>query len=182
VRIGEVEATVVNDIFRAKVPVVQGVNNVVIIAMDKAGNSTEKPITLTVWHKTTLVLQIGNQLVLLDGKPIEPPLTVAPYIASGRTMVPVRAISQGLGAKVEWLPEDKSVTITMTDGIGTTFIIMRVGSKIAYVNQTPVTLDNPPEIKNGTTFIPLRFVTENMGCSVEYESQSKMITIQRVSY
>lgn len=182
VRIGEVEATVVNDIFRAKVPVNQGVNNVVIIAMDKAGNSTEKPIALTVWHKTSLVLQIGNKLVLLDGKPIEPPLTVAPYIAQGRTMVPVRAISQGLGAKVEWLPEDKSVTVTMTDGIGTTFIIMRVGSKIAYVNQNPVTLDTPPEIKNGTTFIPLRFVTENMGCSVEYESQSKTITIQRISY
>ncbi len=182
VRVGDVEAQVINDVFKAKVPLAPGLNNLVIIAMDKAGNSTEKPFSLIVWHKIVIKMLIGNTSFLVDDKVSDPPLLVSPYIASSRTMVPIRAISQAFGARVEWLPEDKSITITLKDGVGTTFIIMRVGSKMAYVNQTPVELDVVPEIKSGTTFVPLRFVAESLGCTVNYDATSKTVTIERLSY
>lgn len=182
VRIGEVEATVVNDIFKATVQVKKGQNNLVLVAMDKAGNSTEKPITLTVWHETVVEMVIGNPTMLIDGQTSNPPLSVAPYIKSSRTMVPIRAISQAFGARVEWLPEDKSITITLNEGGASIFIIMRVGSKTAYVDQKAIELDTEPEIKSGTTFVPLRFVAENMGCTVNFDSATKTVRIERLSY
>lgn len=97
-------------------------------------------------------------------------------------MVPIRAISEAFKAKVEWLPEDKSVSITLNDGRGMVFILMRVGSKTAYVNQEPVSLDAPPEIKNGKTFVPLRFIAENFGASVTFKAEDKSILITRKSY
>lgn len=75
------------------------------------------------------------------------------YIKNGRTLVPVRAVSEGFGLKVTWDADTKRVTIgndiEMTIGHST----MKVGSK-------SVTLDVAPEIKNGSTYLPLRALAE----------------------
>ena len=182
VRVGSVEAEVINDLFRVVIPVGRGINDLIVVAQDKIGNTTEQPLKVTVWHKTVIQMLIGSKSILLDGNPMDPELRYEPYISKSRTMVPIRAISQAIGAKVDWLPEDKSVIITMQDGLGTTLIIMRVGSKIAYVNSNPIELDVPPEIKNGSTFVPIRFIAENMGATVNYDAQTRTVTIERVSY
>jgi hypothetical protein len=53
-----------------------------------------------------------------------------------------------------------------------------LGSNIAIVNNKKVVLDVPPEIKNGRTFVPIRFVSENLGAQVEWEASTQTITIK----
>ncbi|MCX8095787.1 MAG: copper amine oxidase N-terminal domain-containing protein [Caldisericia bacterium] len=62
-------------------------------------------------EKKVIKLQIGNKLAYVDGSQL--PLDVPPQILNGRTMVPVRFISEGLGAEVGWDGATKTVTITM---------------------------------------------------------------------
>ena len=104
-------------------------------------------------------------------------MDVAPFInlKTNRAMVPVRFISEHLGAEVQWLPETKQVRITLGD----TEIYLTIGENSALVNGNAVALDCPPEILDGRTFIPLRFVSENLGATVKWDEASKTITITK---
>jgi tetratricopeptide (TPR) repeat protein len=98
---------------------------------------------------------------------------VAPMAKDGRTFLPFRAISQSLKADVSWNEEEKSVTVTR-DGIEVKLVI---GSSTAYVNGEEVTLDAPPEIIEGRTVVPVRFVVEAFGAIVKWEAESKTVVI-----
>ncbi len=54
---------------------------------------------------------------------------------------------------------------------------MQIGNKTAYVNGVPISLDVPPQIINGRTMVPIRFVSENLGAEVGWESNTKTVTI-----
>lgn len=112
---------------------------------------------------------------------------VAPIIKNGRTLVPVRVISEGFGADVEWNGETKTVKITKGDKV----IAMTIGSPILKNidilerdDDTPtsvigreITLDAAPEIINDRTFVPLRAIAEALGKTVYYNDTYKMIII-----
>ncbi len=181
VRVNSKNALVVGDLFKVSVPVVVGQNTIVVSAMDDAGNVTEIKLDVIVWHNTTIQMQIGNSQVIVDKSTIVP-LEAPPYIKNDRTMVPIRAISQGFGADVEWIPEERSVSVTLNEEQGETYILMKIGSKTALVNGEIITLDAEPEIVEGRTFVPLRFVAENLGCEVEYEAGTKTISMERLSF
>ncbi len=181
VRVGAVEATVVNDLFKATIPVVPGINKIKILAMDKVENSNQKDLEIIVWHKTVIQMQIGNSIVIVDSE-LTPQLEAPPYIKNDRTMVPIRAISQGFGADVTWFSEDRSVAVALNDGVGKILILMKIGSKTALVGNETVLLDAAPEIVNGRTFVPLRFVAESLGCQVEYKAEEKIIIMERIAY
>jgi hypothetical protein len=58
-------------------------------------------------------------------------------------------------------------------------IRLKIGSKIAYVDDKPIELDVPPKIENGRTLVPIRFVSENLGCEVEWDRLTESIYIRR---
>ena len=58
-------------------------------------------------------------------------------------------------------------------------IEMWIGNKIALVNGKTIELDIPPEIKNGRTLIPIRFVAENIGAKVTWYAKEKKIIVER---
>lgn len=58
-------------------------------------------------------------------------------------------------------------------------IEMWVGNKNAFIDGEPATMSMPPKIDNGSTLVPIRFVSEALGCKVDYDSKSKKITITR---
>ena len=88
--------------------------------------------------------------------------SVQPVIANGRTLVPVRAIFQALGASVDWNEQTETITSTKGD----TTISLTVGSNSAILNNRSVQLDEPPEIIDGSTMVPLRFISEAFGATV----------------
>jgi|GEM_PF-1202858 len=67
-------------------------------------------ITVTL-GSNTIGLQIGNGSAVVNGNVVT---VVPPYIKNGRTMVPIRIISEGLGATVTWDGVNKIVTITVS--------------------------------------------------------------------
>jgi putative sterol carrier protein len=100
------------------------------------------------------------------------PLNVQPVLENGRTLVPMRAIFEALGASVEWDEQTKTVTAKKF----TTEIKISIGGK-ALKNSEEVTLDVPAKIVDGKTLVPLRFVGEALGAQVEWDSNTKTISI-----
>ncbi|TCO79119.1 copper amine oxidase N-terminal domain-containing protein [Marinisporobacter balticus] len=96
-----------------------------------------------------------------------------PVIKEGRTLIPVRALTQAFGAQVNWNPEDKIVTV-VKDGVE---MSLQIDSKVAYVNGEEVQLDVPAEIMNSRTVVPLRFIVEKMGLKVKWDEESETIEI-----
>lgn len=119
-----------------------------------------------------IILKIGDKMPIVDGE-VQPPLEAAPFIHNGRTMVPIRFISEAFGAEVRWEAITKGIIIILGD----TVISMQVGSTIVMVNGESHTIDVPPIIKNGRTFVPLRFIAENFGCEVKWDNETQTITI-----
>ncbi|OAB40670.1 hypothetical protein PMSD_01875 [Paenibacillus macquariensis subsp. defensor] len=97
----------------------------------------------------------------------------APVNISGNVLVPFRAIFQSLGATVKWNNSTQMVTATRE---GKT-IILTMGSKIAYVNGALITLSAAPQLINGSTMVPIRFVSEALGGMVEWNIASNSVVI-----
>ncbi len=143
-------------------------------ATDSAGNITLKELNL--WFGYTIILQIGSREALTNAT--QEALDVAPYIKSGSTMVPFRFIGQALGAEIGWQLNSQKFVEKVSYRLGNNFIELTIGSKTAKVNGKNVSLLVPPEIIKGRTFIPLRFVTENLGAEVLWEAKEQRITIK----
>ena len=121
-------------------------------------------------------LKIGSTTMHVDGKAV--PLEAAPIIMNSRTLVPLRALIETLGGRVVWSPSARTVDMFL----GEHSVDVAVGGNIGYVNDKGVAIDpaNPkvvPLIISGRTMLPLRFVTENFGCSVVWAAATKTITI-----
>ncbi|PAF31400.1 stalk domain-containing protein [Paenibacillus sp. 7516] len=100
-------------------------------------------------------------------------ITAAPFIQTGRTYVPIRFISEKLGAAVNWNQSTKEVTI-QKDGKTIRWV---VGNRQVKVNQQTVMQDAPLLLKNGSAFVPVRFVAEQLNTSVEYMGSKHMVVI-----
>jgi len=102
---------------------------------------------------------------------------VPPVIKEGRTLIPVRAISEGFGAEVAWDAETKTVTITKGD----ITITLKLDDRTATVNGQEVTLDVPAELMNGRTVVPLRFIAESLGLTVKWDAEERIIEIDETT-
>lgn len=98
---------------------------------------------------------------------------VDPYVKAGRTMVPVRFVAENLGARVEWNADKQRVDIFK----GVDSIQLWVGGQNAQVNGNAVSLDMAPEIVNGRTFVPLRFIAESLGVKVYWDESIKTVKL-----
>lgn len=115
----------------------------------------------------------------------------APQIVNGRTMVPVRAISEMLGYRVSWIQDKQQVEVFEADA-EYPCIIMNIDSTTAYYEKyepalddtigAEATLDAPATIINGRTFVPLRFISEAVGYDVEYIAETGDIHLFSPAY
>jgi|GEM_PF-3352238 len=103
-----------------------------------------------------------DTLVIVNDRPL-PPATQL-YLEDGRALIPFRIIFEALAASVDW--DEKTQIVTATKG--TVKIILRIGNISASVNSSIATLDVAPKIIGGSTYVPLRFVSEALGAAVDY--------------
>jgi len=111
--------------------------------------------------------------VNIEGKLLSMP--VDPVSEDGTTLVPMRAIFEKLGATVSWDSKAQKVTAKK----GTTTIELTIGSKTAKVNGKASQLLVAPKIVNGTTLIPLRFVSESLGMYVAWIESERQVYIAK---
>ncbi len=116
---------------------------------------------------TTMVFADSKIDVTVDGLKVI--FDVEPQLINDRTMVPMRAIFEKLGATVTW----EEATSTVTAVKDKTTIKITIGSSIAYKNKQSVTLDSPAVIVNDRTLVPIRFVSESLGCTVDWINMDK---------
>ncbi|MEC1375338.1 copper amine oxidase N-terminal domain-containing protein [Heyndrickxia oleronia] len=97
----------------------------------------------------------------------------SPVIENGRTLVPLRGIFESLGANVQWDQKNQVVTAIKTN----TKIILKIGAKSPTVNGKVSQIDVPAKVRNGRTLVPLRFVGEALGATVDYNTSKRTIRI-----
>lgn len=100
---------------------------------------------------------------------------VSPVVINSRTLVPVRALSEKLGYKVSWIEAKQQVIIENQNNK----IELVLGKSNAKVNGTDKKIsDNmSPMIINSSTYVPIRFVVENMGLDINYDAKENKITL-----
>jgi hypothetical protein len=123
------------------------------------------------FKKTVIELQIGSPSAYINGQRVS--LDAPPFIESGRTLVPLRFIGEAFGAKVDWIAE-RSLAVISLDKL---IIEVSIGNDRAFINGIIHQLDVAPMIKQGRTFVPLRFIGEAFGSSLVWEAESKRIII-----
>ena len=94
-------------------------------------------------------------------------------IKNGSTLVPLRGIFESLGATVNWNQSTKTIDAKK----GETSIWLKIGSTTTKVNGKNVTISVPAQVVNGSTLVPLRFISEALGAKVEWIQTTKTVKI-----
>lgn len=131
------------------------------------GNMKDELASSTALMMNSPVIYVNGELKVMD----ESDLTVTPYEKNARTMVPVRFISEALGAEVGWDSATESISISL----GQRNILCRVNSDTMTVNGETITIDAPVEMKGDRTFIPLRAISEALEKIVFWDDRGLII-------
>lgn len=124
----------------------------------------------------TIVLQIGNPYMVVNGvrQEIDPGRGTAPILLYGRTVLPIRAVVEVMGGTIDWDAKTSKVTIKARGVV----IEMWLDSNTMKVNGIQKEIDVAPASINGRTMVPVRFVAENLNCTLDWDSVSKKVTIK----
>ncbi|MEN6461576.1 MAG: ABC transporter substrate-binding protein [Syntrophomonas sp.] len=114
---------------------------------------------------------MAGPTIFLDGQKIS--FDVSPVLENGRTLIPMREILEKLGANISWDNYTQTVT-AITDN---TTVKLQIGNNNATVNGQFVQLNVPGKIINGRTMIPVRFLGEVLGASVNWNPDADQINI-----
>ena len=124
-------------------------------------------------EKTEIKLTIGKAEITTNGE--AKALDVPAQIIDSRTMVPLRAIFEALGASVEW--DDATKTVTSVKG--ETTVKLTIGQASINVNGADKALDVPAQIVDSRTLVPVRAIAESFGCDVAWDDPTKTVTITK---
>ncbi|MCL6479841.1 MAG: copper amine oxidase N-terminal domain-containing protein, partial [Peptococcaceae bacterium] len=119
-----------------------------------------------------------NVRVLVNGQEVHFP-DQKPFIDSsvGRTYVPLRFVSEALGGVVDWNQETRTASVNKSG----TVILMQIGSKSPTVNGQVKVIDAAAMLMNDRTVVPLRFVSECLGATVEWDEVNRVVNITTAS-
>ncbi|MDD3168985.1 MAG: N-acetylmuramoyl-L-alanine amidase family protein [Eubacteriales bacterium] len=109
--------------------------------------------------------------ISLDG--VEVQCDSPPVIAEGRTLVSARAVFEAMGGDVSWDAAAREIAVN----IGDRNVKLKIDSKKAYINGTEKALDVPARIIKNRTMIPVRFVSEAVGCEVSWDQKNRIVNI-----
>ena len=109
-------------------------------------------------------VKVNGKLITFDQPPV---------IVDGRTLVPLRAIFEALGATVDWYSE----TATVVSKRGNTTIKMTIGSNTMQKDGKDISLDVPAQLISDRTLVPARAVAEAFGCNVDWNGNTQTVTI-----
>lgn len=125
-------------------------------------------LAIVLMMSVSLAQEIG---IVLNGEKLK--TDVAPLEIEGRVMVPVRVISEKLGATVDFNFDTNQIKITRNNNI----IELTLESKNAYINKTLKILDVPAKEINNRTLVPIRFVGESLGANVAWDDETWSVYI-----
>lgn len=134
----------------------------------------------TEWEKASLEKRVAQSWedynshieILLDGRELE--LDVPPEVRNERTMVPIRAVAEALGADVSWDGDTQQIHMTRA-GVD---VVMTLNSTAAAIDGETVEMDVAPYATDGRTLIPARYVAEFFGQKVDWDGEKRQVLIE----
>ena len=129
------------------------------------------PLTVMTEDSITIKLQVNSRNATINDQ--ERTLDVPAQIVAGRTMVPLRFISESFGCSIDWEAKTQKISIIRYD----ITVNLWIGKDYVEVNGSRLKIDSPPVIIGGRTMVPLRFIAEPFGADVRWDAQTKGITI-----
>ncbi|MEF2969099.1 copper amine oxidase N-terminal domain-containing protein [Paenibacillus sp. M1] len=111
--------------------------------------------------KNSMILSPESSMAFINGQMVS---AVQPIVRDGRTLVPLRFISEGFGAKVEFNAKNQSITIKYDNNT----ISLKIGKKALSVDGKSIKMDVAANVYNNTTYIPLRYIGEAFNKKVVY--------------
>lgn len=143
-----------------------------LLAAPVAAAPSHRPPPMPRPQMPTLPVMPGGQIgVFVDGSAVK--FDVPPQMLSGWVFVPLRGVFEKMGAKVAF---DKSSGLVSADK-GRTHVELRVGNKLAKVNDDTVFMVQPALAVQGRTLVPLRFLSEALGAEVDWNGGRRMVLI-----
>lgn len=139
---------------------------------------TEKPVVIFEDHSQLAELAVKPDIVtvVIDGQTIQFPAQDPVIVGEGTTLVPMRTIFEALGAEVGWQEENGVQTIIATTE--DTTINMTIDSSEFFVNGERRELEVPVQLMNDKTMVPLRAISESLGCYVGWDQDAQTVIIQ----
>lgn len=130
-------------------------------------NITQKDIDegIAICKEFPVVLKVDGKSVASD---------VSPVIIKERTLIPLRAVFESMGAQVTWNESDRIAEVAM----GPSAVQLDIDGQAAFVNGNQAAMDVPALIINDRTMIPLRFVGESLNCGIGWDDLTRTVTIQ----
>lgn len=131
----------------------------------------------SVLFSTAAFAQNEKVTIMLDGKELS--CDVAPQLVNSRTMLPMRAIFESLGAEVNWMGDDEIIIATR----GEYMIALQIGNpvmslqKISDSKNEVIELDVAPYLHNDRTMVPVRAVAEALECQVDWIDETWTVVI-----
>lgn len=118
-------------------------------------------------------LRLPSTQIYCDGKPLVS--DVAPIVANGRAIVPLRAVVESAGGTVTWRVSDRQAGASLNSHQ----VTIRIGSAEATVDGSAIMLVTPPTLSGNRTLVPLRFLGEALNLMLEYQDGAVRIATDR---
>ncbi|HWQ22146.1 MAG TPA: phosphate ABC transporter substrate-binding protein PstS, partial [Clostridia bacterium] len=159
--------------------------SIALVALIAAGLVVPGALSASAASTRTIVLTINSTTATVEGSNTS--LDAAPFVASGRTMLPIRFVAETMGAGVSYKTKANGSVSQVDLGLPTgpatlKAVTLSLDSTTATVDGQAVTLDTTPVIRQGRTFLPIRFIAETIGAKVTYTTdpstgRTKTVTI-----
>lgn len=131
--------------------------------------------SIAVLAEETANVAVDDVLVKFDQPPV---------VVDGRTLVPIRAVAEQIGAEVRWNENTQTATV-IYKGIG---VALQIGNiqmvvrNLTTSEERQVALDVAPQTYNGRTLLPIRAILEEFGCKVSWDASSSTVVITTSDY
>ena len=136
----------------------------------KLGNKTS---TIALYDESTrlIKMKINDVNYSINGESKK--MDAKPFIKNNRTLVPLRFVVEALGGEVNWDGENRLVSLN-SNGKN---IELKIDSQIIKIDGKDVKIDQAAIIKGDRTYVPIRFIAENLDMVVNYINESREIEI-----
>ncbi len=135
-----------------------------IVYWDSDGQRLPKTLNISEFRPKEINVVLNGEKIKFDQQPV---------IQKGRTLVPIRAVVEKMGGSVEWNSSTRTAVLKFSGKI----IKLTIDSNVAYLNEEEKELDVAPQIINGRTLLPIRFVAESFGFDVDWNASSQTVII-----
>jgi Copper amine oxidase N-terminal domain. len=133
-----------------------------------AGVANAQTTTTVIKSDVPITVSVNNEVVGFTDN-------AGPRVVGGRVMVPLRVVTERLGGVIQY--DAKSKVITGAHAATSNQFRLRIGTDEALLNGQKMELDAYPRVYGGTTYVPLRFVSEALGAVVDWNDAKRTVII-----